>query len=199
MGRKLGLYTLITAGLAFGSVNAFADDDRAVMLGSTCAGCHGTFGNSTGPAIPSIAGLKADAFTEAMVAYKAEKDARPSTIMGRIAKGYSDDEIALMAGYFEKQKFAPAQQDSDSAKAETGKKLHDKYCEKCHSEGGSLAEEDSPVLAGQWMPYVHYSLNDFLDGSRDMPKKMAKKLKKLHEKEGEAGIEALLNYYASQK
>ncbi len=32
-----------------------------------------------------------------------------------------------------------------------------------------------------------------------MPKKMMKKLKKLHKKKGDAGIEALLNYYASKQ
>ncbi len=32
-----------------------------------------------------------------------------------------------------------------------------------------------------------------------MPKKMRKKLKKLHSKKGDAGLEALLDYYASRK
>ncbi len=44
----------------------------------------------------------------------------PSTIMGRLATGYSDEDIAAMAGYFEKQKYVPVKQDADAAKVTDG-------------------------------------------------------------------------------
>ncbi len=80
-----------------------------------------------------------------------------------------------------------------------GGKLHDKYCEKCHSDGGQSAEDDSGILAGQWTDYLKWSLADYTSGNREMTKKMAKKLKKLVKKEGDKGIDALLAYYASQQ
>jgi len=182
------------------SVSAFAGNMTgadASMLSNTCAGCHGTDGSSSGPAIPSIGGMSATYMTDMMNAYKSGDTV--STIMGRIAKGYSEDEIGAMANYFAEQSQTRADQSFDKAKAAKGMKLHDKYCEKCHSEGGSLAEDDSGILAGQLVPYLHYSMEDFDNGDRSMPKKMKKKVKKLNKKEGAAGMEAILNYYASQR
>ncbi len=170
---------------------------NAVMLADNCAGCHGTDGASVGPAIPSIAGMSAIYITDMMNAYKS--DDIKSTIMGRIAKGYSEDEIGAMAGYYAAQPQARADQAFDSAKAAKGAKLHDKYCEKCHSEGGTLADDDSGIMAGQLMPYLQYSMDDFHNGDRAMPKKMKKKVKKLHKREGDAGVDAIFNYYASQR
>lgn len=172
---------------------------RAAVLSYTCAGCHGTNGVSVGPAIPTIAGLAEDTFTDAMMAYKDKEGGKNATIMSRLAAGYSDEDIAAMAGFFSKQKFVAAKQDFDAAKAEAGKKIHEKSCEKCHEEGGSVDVDGSGILAGQWKPYLHYSLNDAVSGARTFPKKMAKKMKSVHEAESDAGVEALLEFYASQQ
>ncbi|KRT60129.1 c-type cytochrome [endosymbiont of Ridgeia piscesae] len=167
------------------------------MLANTCAGCHGTNGASAGPATPSIAGLSTEYFVEAMQGFKSGDI--PTTIMARIAKGYSDDEFKQMANYFGKKPFVGAEQKYDAALAKKGAKLHDKYCEKCHAEGGSSAEDDSGVLAGQLAMYLKWSLADYKAGDREAPKKMKKKLNKMLKKEGDKGIEALVNFYASQK
>ncbi len=74
----------------------------AESLAYTCFGCHGVNGNSQGPATPSIAGLDKNYIADTMQAFKTDK--RPGTIMGRIAKGYSDEEIELVAGFFAAQK-----------------------------------------------------------------------------------------------
>ena len=198
MMQKTFKYALAAGALAFAaSSGVSAGGASAVMLSDTCAGCHGTDGASGGPATPTIAGISNDYFVEIMQGF-ASGDI-PSTIMGRIAKGYTEDEIAAMAGYFSKQKFVGAKQKADDKMAAKGAKLHDKYCEKCHAEGGSSAEDDSGILKGQWTPYVKWSLADFTDGKRKPPKKMKKKLDKLVKKEGDKGIEALLNFYASDK
>lgn len=170
---------------------------RAKMLAYTCAGCHGEKGASGGPAIPSIGGLSEDSFIEVMNAYK-EGEGNPS-IMDRIAKGYSEDDIKAMTSYFVKQEFVAAKQEVDTEKAKIGKKLHDKYCEKCHEEGGSLDSDGAGILAGRWKPYLQYSLTDYVKQERKATKKMAKKLKKLHKKEGDEGIAALIEYYVSQQ
>ncbi len=179
----------------------FAADEKplmsgasASMLANTCAGCHGTNGASAGPATPSIGGISGVYFEETMQGFKSGDI--PSTIMGRIAQGYSDEEIKSMAEYFGKQPFVKATQSFDEALANEGAKLHDKYCEKCHADGGQSKEDDSGILLGQLTPYLGYAFTDFKAGDREMAKKMKKQVNKLLQKEGDAGLEALLNFYA---
>jgi len=167
----------------------------AEMLANTCAGCHGTKGASEGPAIPSLAGMSASYMKELMEGYKSGEV--KAGIMDRVAKGYSEEEIALMADFFSKQPMHMPRQSFDAAKAKKGAELHDKYCEKCHSENGTVKEDESGQLGGQLTPYLRYSMEDFRAADRPMPKKMKKKVQKLLKKEGDAGIEDLLNYYAS--
>ncbi len=167
----------------------------AQMLANNCVGCHGPDGNSVGPASPSIAGMDKANFADIMKSYKA-KDGRYSTIMGRIAKGFDDSEIELLAGYFAAKKKVPAMQNVDKAMAAKGEKIHKKTCKKCHED----AEDGDIVLNGQWKPYLLNSIHDFsqLDPdtikSKDR-KKMVKKLKEL----SAADRQAIADYYASQK
>ncbi len=181
-----------------GSSSALAATPPASMLANTCAGCHGTGGVSNGPATPTIAGISEEYFIDVMNAYKSGD--RRSTIMSRIAKGYSDEEIKRLAKHFSSLRFHPAKgQKADAKLAKKGAKLHDKYCEKCHADGGTSTEDDAGILAGQWKPYLKYTLSDFLAGKSEMPKKMRKRLQKLYKKKGDAGIQALLEFYASRK
>ncbi|MCU7837344.1 MAG: c-type cytochrome [gamma proteobacterium symbiont of Taylorina sp.] len=194
--NKKVLALLVLGGLSV-SGNSVAGTASALDLANTCAGCHGIDGNSTGPAIPSIAEMSTEYFNEAMADYKV-KDGRVNTIMSRIAKGYSEEEIKLMAGYFAKQKMVRKEQKFDATQAKAGKKLHDKYCEKCHEDGGRSAEDDSGLLAGQWTAYLHYTMDDYVEGRREMTKKMKKKVKKLLKADAK-GMEKLIHYYGSQK
>ena len=117
---------LLACGFALsGAALADSHMPSAEMLAYTCAGCHGPNGVSTGPAIPSLAGISTEYFNEAMEEYA--EGTRPSTIMTRVAKGYSKEESALMAEYFAKQKFKSAEQEYDDQLAAKGQKLHDKY------------------------------------------------------------------------
>nr|VFJ75760.1 MAG: sulfide dehydrogenase (flavocytochrome c), cytochrome c subunit [Candidatus Kentron sp. FW] len=196
MEQKIIRNLLLVGGLAFGA-SAFAGGPAASMLSQTCAGCHGTDGSSAGPAAPTIAGMTEGYFIDAME--KLKNGERTSTIMGRIAKGYSKDEIETMAMWFSEKPFVGAGQVSDTQKAAEGKKLHEKYCEKCHEEGGAL-DDETGILAGQWMPYLRYSLRDFLSGANEAPKKMKKRLDALVKKHGdEESIEAIVQFYGSWK
>lgn len=192
--KKLVQSMLVIGGLALGS-SASAEMPSGQMLGNTCAGCHGTHGNTNGPATPSIAGIMSEYFIDSMMAYKSGE--RPSTIMTRIAKGYSDEEIEAMAKYFASQKYRPLEQDYDSSKARMGEQLHDRACEKCHEDGGKVSE-DGGILAGQPKLYVRWSLDDFVSEKREMTKKMARKLNEVYEHKGNEGLEALVEYYAKQ-
>jgi len=76
----------------------YADElSRAAMLSYTCAGCHGTNGISPG-SIPSIYCKSPETIQKALKEYR--DGTRFSTVMGRHVKGYTDDEIQLIAGFF---------------------------------------------------------------------------------------------------
>jgi sulfide dehydrogenase cytochrome subunit len=169
----------------------------AAMLASTCEGCHGDNGVSNGPATPSIAGMSVYYFTEAMGEFAAEDT--KTTIMTRIAKGYSEEEIQAMAAYFAKQKPASAKQETKTSLAMKGANIHEEYCSECHADGGKDVSEDAGLLAGQWMPYLRNTLTDYRNGDRLGGKKMLKKLEEVVDAHGEAGIEALVNYYGGQR
>lgn len=87
----------ITAGLiaAFWLVPSQAQTiSRGEVIASTCYTCHGTHGVSPST-IPSIDYIPADRMIETLRAYKS--GARYSTIMGRHASAYTDEEIAEAA------------------------------------------------------------------------------------------------------
>lgn len=189
------------------------------MLTGACVACHGPAGASVGPAIPSLAGLPAVYFIGAMLSYKHGQDldaaeaeaasdpeledveifARHGTIMDRLASGYTLAEIKAMADYFAGKPVALATQEFDAELASMGEALHADNCEKCHEEGGRSTVDDMVPLAGQWKHYLHYSIADFHGGARGMPKKMKSRLEEVMETEGENGLAALINYYASQQ
>ena len=76
------------------------DANLARTLAATCANCHGTHGNALGDMKP-LAGLSADKIIAAVADYKS--GAQPATVMHQIAKGYTDEQIALIAGYLAAQ------------------------------------------------------------------------------------------------
>ena len=89
----------MAATLAVAATPAAAQDVR--YLAANCANCHGTDGRAVS-AIPPLAGRDRAYLEETMKAYKT--GARPATIMHQLAKGYTDEEIAILAEYFAKQK-----------------------------------------------------------------------------------------------
>ena len=190
---------LLACGLAFSTAAFAGSGPSGAMLGNTCAGCHGTNGVSNGPATPSIAGLDYDYFVEAMNEFK--EDLRNTTIMARIAKGYSEAEIEAMSKFFADKEYVKANQTVDAAAATRAETLHRKYCKNCHGETGISTDkdDDSGMLAGQWKPYMEYTIADYKSGKREYGKKMGKKFEKLQKDEGDKGFADLLEYYASQK
>lgn len=68
------------------------------MAAQTCAGCHGTQGYIEGSAFVPLAGMDRERFITAMEMFA--DGTRPSTLMGPLARTFSDEEIAAMADYF---------------------------------------------------------------------------------------------------
>ena len=67
------------------------------VLANSCSGCHTTSDTLT-TAIPRIRGLPEPVFLEAMRAFRAGQ--RAATVMDRLAKGLTEDEIRQLAAYF---------------------------------------------------------------------------------------------------
>jgi sulfide dehydrogenase cytochrome subunit len=181
----------LAAGALTISATAYAAGPNAQMLANACAGCHGTNGGSAGLSMPSLAAQSKTAIVDAMKKFKSGE--RPSSIMGRLAKGYSDAEIDMLGDFFSKQKIHFTGQSVDKAKAAKGADLQEANCSRCHLEDGKEGKDDTPVMASQWLPYLQMQMELYESGKRKMPEKMAEKVKPL----SKADLEALLHFYAS--
>ena len=73
----------------------------ARSIAASCANCHGTNGVSRGRN-RSLAGRRKDDIIRTMQEFKA--GTKPGTIMPQLAKGYTDAQIELAAGWFAAQK-----------------------------------------------------------------------------------------------
>jgi cytochrome subunit of sulfide dehydrogenase len=95
---------LLVAGVLSATTTAvYAQNaQNASYLAASCANCHGTDGNAQGPGSWPLAGKPKAYIAEQMAAFKA--GTRQATIMHQISKGYTDEQIGLMAEYFSKQK-----------------------------------------------------------------------------------------------
>ena len=69
---------------------------------ASCANCHGTNGNARGE-MKSLAGTPAERTVALMTYYKTTSQPQGVTIMHQIAKGYTDEQIKLIAGFFAAQ------------------------------------------------------------------------------------------------
>jgi cytochrome c553 len=83
-------------------LSANSQDNVARSLAATCANCHGPEGRSATKEVASLAGLPKEHIVSQMKAFK--DGTRPATIMHQLAKGYSDQQIEMLAAYFAAQK-----------------------------------------------------------------------------------------------
>lgn len=180
--------------LSAGPAAAAAVD--AAMVSNTCAGCHGTDGKSEGPA-PVIAGLSEEYLRSAMQEYR--DGSRYSTIMGRIARGYSDAEIDAMARFFAAQSWTPGEQDIDEDLAEQGLALHTgNMCAGCHGAQGMASSPDVPNLAGQYADYLYFQMRDYANPHMAVPD-TAMVMRPLCQGMKDEELKALAHFYASQR
>ena len=194
--RHLALIGLMACAPAWADVGPVLD---------TCAGCHGKDGASTESDVPIIGGYSAKYLADGLANYK--NKARPcpevkiragaqkgqSTDMCAVAGKLTDADAAAVADYLSKKPFVRARQAADAAKVERGKQLQEAHCMKCHEDGGSSADDDAGILAGQWMPYIRHTFEEFSSGQRPMPKKMKPKFDELTKDD----VDALVNYFGS--
>ena len=103
-GRQSALrYLTLGVALLLPALTQAADPNLARNLAATCANCHGTNGRAVeGSGIESLAGEDKAKLLKKMADYKS--GAKPATIMHQISKGYTDEQLDLVAAYFAAQK-----------------------------------------------------------------------------------------------
>jgi cytochrome subunit of sulfide dehydrogenase len=91
---KKSLLLIASVGLTLVAGQAVAVE-RAQMLADNCMSCHA--GGANNATIPNLSQYPASAIVSQMKAFK--DGSRPATVMGRHAKGYSDEDIVALAKY----------------------------------------------------------------------------------------------------
>lgn len=99
MRIRAALVVAALAGIAPPAISSASA--QAPLAPQGCLGCHGPAGIGSPPIAPLAGRPKAD-IEAALVAFR--KNERPNSIMGRIARGYTDAEITAVATFFAAQK-----------------------------------------------------------------------------------------------
>lgn len=162
-----------------------------------CNDCHQQDGNSDNPKIPKIAGFSAILIYDIIDQYKSEdrksivvnNKNNEETTMNTIAKKLQDSEIQAIAYYLSRQSFKATPQKYDENLAKQGEAIHIELCENCHVESGSSNIEDTPILRGQWEPYLGQQFKNLTNETRYIPRRMKNRFRKLTDENKKALIE----------
>jgi cytochrome c553 len=93
---------VLAAAIGLGSIAAAVVAAAEPPPGAVaCSGCHPASSRVTSPVV-RLAGLDRAAIVKAMQEFRAGQ--RTATVMDRIAKGFTDDEIQALAAWFAAQK-----------------------------------------------------------------------------------------------
>lgn len=89
--------------LSASSFTHAADPNLARNLAATCANCHGTNGHAVkGAGMDALAGMEKSKALQKLADFRS--GAKPATIMHKISKGYTEEQLDLIAAYFAAQK-----------------------------------------------------------------------------------------------
>jgi cytochrome c553 len=173
--------------------------DASDSLAHRCLGCHGDDGNSTHPAMPSLAGQNADYLVKAMQTYRDKK--RQNSMMVAVAEGLSDEAIRRNAIYFATRTpvtVATATRKPTQVGATAFDPLGDgarlaASCNGCHGVNGNSTTPGTPRLAGQQQAFLRAAITHYRDGNRQhaMMQMLTRYL-------SDTDIEKLALFYASQ-
>jgi sulfide dehydrogenase cytochrome subunit len=98
---KMSLSGLAIATLMGLGTGAHAQVNQIKVWAAACANCHGTDGRAQ-PGMEPLAGKDKAELVQKMLDFKNGR--KPATLMHQIAKGYTDEQINDIAGYFAAQK-----------------------------------------------------------------------------------------------
>ena len=156
----------------------------------SCAHCHGTDGNSTASAYPSLAGQTRDYLYRQIKAFK--EGQRKNSMMSPAVVVLSDQDMQDLAEYFSGQTLIRSTAKTDPAIIEQGKKIaSEAQCVACHQPNFKGLNE-FPRVSRQKYPYIVKQLKDFREGTR-VSDVMGPTVKNLTDEQ----IEALAQYLTS--
>ena len=92
---------LAAAVLAATAAGAHAQVNQIKVWAAACANCHGTDGRAQS-GMEALAGKDKDELLQKLLDFKSGR--KPATIMHQLSKGYTDEQLAQIAGYFAAQK-----------------------------------------------------------------------------------------------
>jgi cytochrome c553 len=169
-----------------------ADDAALAAKAAVCVACHGPNGNSTMPAIPSLAGQPKQFITTQLVMFREGRRVNPQ--MAPFVANLSNADINDLGTYFTAQPLTPAAEPPPAQAATEGPGLVAKFnCVQCH--GPALkGVQHIPRLAGQHAEYLRAQLRGFKAGTRfDMDGNMTSAAQPL----SDADIEVLAAFLAA--
>jgi sulfide dehydrogenase cytochrome subunit len=93
---------ILAAAIGLASIVAVTAASAEPPAGAaSCSGCHATSAHVTTP-VPRLIGRERADFVKAMQDFRS--GARAGTVMDRIAKGFTDDEIQAIAAWYATQR-----------------------------------------------------------------------------------------------
>ena len=161
----IGLSSLASFGLIA------ADSEAGKLKSATCAGCHGTDGNSASGVWPNLAGQHASYLAKQLKDFKSGD--RTDPVMQGMAAALSQEDIHDIAAYYASQKSKTVT--FDKGFVALGENIYRggiteisvAACMACHSPNASGNGPASyPSLKDQHSEYLVSQMKKFRDGSR---------------------------------
>jgi len=91
----------LAAAIGIAAIAAAVASAEPPIGATSCSGCHPASSRVTSP-VPRLAGVDQAAIVRALQEFRLGQ--RPATVMDRIAKGFTDEEIQALAAWFATQK-----------------------------------------------------------------------------------------------
>ena len=188
---RYGAAALAAALFLFGGGPRAADIEAGRQKAERCAECHGPDGNSTDPAVPSIAGQPAQFLSTGLFLYREGNRKHPK--MSPVTTNLSNADMNELGAYFSSRKMAPPKHRAALENHAVGPDLTKRFrCVQCHGPA-LLGQQHIPRLAGQQMEYLRAQLRGFKAGTRaDIDGYMTQMAQPLSDKD----IEVLVDYLA---
>ncbi len=149
---------MFAAALSFLSCAAPAAEEVPPKA-QACTVCHGPGGNSTDPALPSLAGQPAQFISMQLFLFR--QGDRKDPQMSPIAADLSNADMNELAVYFARQRPAAPSHKTAGENTTAGRRLAVQYhCVQCHGPA-LLGLQHIPRLAGQQFAYLRTQLRGF--------------------------------------
>ena len=154
-----GAAAIFAAALSFVPACAALAAEGVPRKAEACIVCHGAGGNSTDPAMPSLAGQPAQFVSIQLYLFREGNRKDPQ--MSPMASNLSNADMNELAAYFSRQKPAAPSHQTAPENAAAGRRLAEQHhCVQCHGPA-LLGLQHIPRLAGQQFTYLKTQLRRF--------------------------------------